>query len=534
VTVRRWVPGVARTAAPGADGGPTDLDLLVTALGAAAAGRPAPHRPWAPPLPARLTWDSPALAADAQAGAGPALGLVDRPDQQRQEPLRLDLDAGGGWLAVGGPRSGRSTLLSAVLAAAAHALPPDRLHVHVLDHGGGALAAEAAPLAHTGTAVGAGDALRTVRLLDRLAAEVAERRAAPAAGASRARLLLLVDGVESLSAQLDEADPAGGSAALHRLVREGAAAGLTCVLTADRAVPGSRLAAAATTRLVLPLPDRADYAVAGVPARAVPSDRPPGRALLGEDALEVQLALPRPLPPASPGTERTALRIVELPADPEPVGAGSPAPAAGVPLVVGPGGDDGDALSVDLVRSGGLLVVGPPGSGRTTALRAFADDLVRRGLPVIRLEAGPAGAVRAGGGHDRAAGIPVLPPDDGAALGGWLAGLPAGAPAVVVADDVRGAAAWSALAGPVLDGAGRPTVLLAAGTAADLTAHYQGPLAALRRSRTGLLLRPGPAEADVLGVRLPRTPVPPRPGSGWLVEGGLPTRVQVARRRVSA
>jgi S-DNA-T family DNA segregation ATPase FtsK/SpoIIIE len=53
----------------------------------------------------------------------------------------------------------------------------------------------------------------------------------------------------------------------------------------------------------------------------------------------------------------------------------------------------------------------------------------------------------------------------------------------------------------------------------------------LRRSRSGLLLRPGPAEADLLGVRLPRTPVPVRPGSGWLVAAGIPARVQVARRR---
>jgi S-DNA-T family DNA segregation ATPase FtsK/SpoIIIE len=74
--------------------------------------------------------------------------------------------------------------------------------------------------------------------------------------------------------------------------------------------------------------------------------------------------------------------------------------------------------------------------------------------------------------------------------------------------------------------------LLVAGTAADLTGHYQGPVAALRRGRCGLLLCAGPAEADVLGVRLPRTPVPVRPGSGWLVADGRLARVQVARRRM--
>jgi S-DNA-T family DNA segregation ATPase FtsK/SpoIIIE len=67
-----------------------------------------------------------------------------------------------------------------------------------------------------------------------------------------------------------------------------------------------------------------------------------------------------------------------------------------------------------------------------------------------------------------------------------------------------------------------------------LSAHYQGPVATLRRNRTGLLLCPGPGDADVLGVRLPRTPIPHRPGSGWLVTGASLQRVQVARREPAA
>jgi len=79
------------------------------------------------------------------------------------------------WLAVGGPRSGRTTLLRTVLAEAVRARSPEELHVHVLDHGGGGLATEAATLPHAGTTIGAGDALRTVRLVARLAEK--EKRA---------------------------------------------------------------------------------------------------------------------------------------------------------------------------------------------------------------------------------------------------------------------------------------------------------------------------------------------------------------------
>ena len=53
--------------------------------------------------------------------------------------------------------------------------------------------------------------------------------------------------------------------------------------------------------------------------------------------------------------------------------------------------------------------------------------------------------------------------------------------------------------------------------AGGASAHYQGPVAALRRARTGLLLCPGPGDADVLGIRLPRTPLPAsaRVAAGW-------------------
>ena len=112
-----------------------------------------------------------------------------------------------------------------------------------------------------------------------------------------------------------------------------------------------------------------------------------------------------------------------------------------------------------------------------------------------------------------------------------VAGL-AGRLGVVIADDIGAPAALPALHRlpdlAVRDG----VALVAAGSAAQLSGHYQGPVSALRRGRAGLLLCPGPGEADLLGVRLPRTPLPVRPGSGWLVTGTTIERVQVARHRI--
>ena len=538
--VRRWSwPHVVMARpAPDAAGRDTDLARLCRAVAqrSEAEAIDPPHRPWRPPLAERIPvehLDAPEAERDLSGRRRDTrlrIGLIDRPGSQLQEPLELDLADGGTWLAVGGPRSGRTTLLRTVLGESVRRLAPTDLHVHVLEAGAGTLGVEAAGLPHTGTTVGGEDVLRTVRLVDRLAQEVAARRADTAPDEDRPWILLLVDGAEAVCALLDDADPGRGSAHLLRLVRDGAAVGVTCILTADRAVPGGRLAAVAGQRLVLPLPDRADYAVAGVPARSVPGHRPPGRALLGEDVLECQLALPRPWAPvpAPDGPQRRPLRIAELPADPvldvadvrEP-GAGG---VASLRLPVGPGGDTGDVLEVDLLRAGGLLVSGPPGSGRTTALDSFGAHLRATGVPVLHLGS-PTGIA-----DDD---LLWLDPRDESGVAAWVAALD-GRPGVVVADDVGPPAEAPALGRLPAPGVRGGVVLLAAAGPGQLSGHYQGPIAALRRGRTGLLLCPGPGDAELLGVRLPRTPLPVRPGSGWLATGAGLQRVQVARRRTAA
>src|SRR5437764_704304 len=94
------------------------------------------HRGCRPPrTPAPLAALDAAEAGLQPPTAGlPALVLADDPDGQRQVPLGWDPDAGN-LLVFGAVGSGTTTTLASLMLAWARALPPERLHMYVLDHG---------------------------------------------------------------------------------------------------------------------------------------------------------------------------------------------------------------------------------------------------------------------------------------------------------------------------------------------------------------------------------------------------------------
>jgi S-DNA-T family DNA segregation ATPase FtsK/SpoIIIE len=151
------------------------MDILVDRL--RGRGKPA-HRVWLPPLRDPVTLDRllPDLAphpmrglttADAsQHGALRAvIGIVDRPVEQRHDPLTLDLAGAAGHVAiVGGPQSGKSTALRSIMASLALTHTPAEVQFYCLDFGGGTLASMR-DLPHTGwvaTRQDAGAVRRTV------------------------------------------------------------------------------------------------------------------------------------------------------------------------------------------------------------------------------------------------------------------------------------------------------------------------------------------------------------------------------------
>ncbi|MEU7568932.1 type VII secretion protein EccCa [Streptomyces fradiae] len=138
----------------------TVLDVVVRRL--EGQGVPA-HQVWLPPLDQAPPLDQllPGLAPTAERGftateypgAGGLvvpLGLIDKPFEQRREVLYQDFSGAAGHLmVVGGPQSGKSTLLRALISSFALTHTPWEVQFYGLDFGGGGMSA-VADLPHVG------------------------------------------------------------------------------------------------------------------------------------------------------------------------------------------------------------------------------------------------------------------------------------------------------------------------------------------------------------------------------------------------
>src|SRR5690606_41525759 len=151
---------------------------------------PPAHQVWLPPLaePPSLDTLLPPLVADPRYGLCPAdwpgrgrlavpVGVVDRPFEQRRDPLVVELDgAGGNVVIVGAPQSGKSTLLRSLLASLALTHTPAEVQFFCLDFGGGGLRALDG-LPHLSGVAGRRDAGAGRRTVAEVAAVLEEREA---------------------------------------------------------------------------------------------------------------------------------------------------------------------------------------------------------------------------------------------------------------------------------------------------------------------------------------------------------------------
>ncbi|HET6825566.1 MAG TPA: FtsK/SpoIIIE domain-containing protein [Amnibacterium sp.] len=331
--------------------------------------------------------DIPGIAELAGAPAA-AVGLRARFALADGEPLDLDLVTDGPHAIVAGTTgSGKSALLVGWVLALAAAHPPDRLVLLLVDHKGGAAFDPVARLPHVAGVVTDLDPAGTERAVLALQAELRRREqvlrdagVGDVAATPEPRLVVVVDEFRALL----EARPAL-AAVFTDVAARGRSLGVHLVLCTQRPAGSIRdeLATNCGLRIALRVLDAADStAVVGTPAAAaLPRDRP-GAAVLavaGErprpiavarvdpDGVAVALAHARPgraapRPWLDPLPERLPVDALPLSAEGLVLGlVDAPEEQAQPPLVWRP--------------SGGLLLAGDTGSGRTTAVVLVAGLL---------------------------------------------------------------------------------------------------------------------------------------------------------------
>ena len=393
-----------RPADPAEGTGASLLDILVDRL--TGRGTPA-HVVWLPPLA-----ESPTLDGLPQPPAGrlrAVAGVVDRPLEQRRDPLELDLSGSAGHVLVtGGPRSGRSTALRTLIASLALAHSPREVQFYCLDFGGGALAALRG-LPHVGEVTGRqnpGAVRRTVAQLASLLAErerrFAEHDVEGIAAYRRARargefgddpygdVFLVVDGWLTLRKEFDDLDDTIADLAARGLTYGvhliGAGLRAFDLRPAVRDLFGSRIE--------LRLGDPVDSAVDRTSAGRVPVSSP-GRGLAPskhhllvalprldgvcspEGLPEATAALVRDVASRWPGDRAPRVRL--LPAD-LPY-ANLPARDDGLSLTIGIDEQNLAPVRLDLTSDPHALLLGDARSGKTGFLRLLARRIADSHTP---------------------------------------------------------------------------------------------------------------------------------------------------------
>lgn len=381
----------------------TPLIASMSELWASMDGAP-PRKPVADPLPCIMSepvtplW----LRPDATHGWTIRLGLMDLPTEQRTAPLIWEPDQHGHLGLVGGSESGVSEAIGqAVRALATH---PKESHVYILDPDSSFT--RLASHGRLGAKAGAHELRRAVRILERLAQEQSKRLANPLTDATP--LVLVIHGWGSWTSAFRSGPHAWAEDLVHDLIRDGARAGITVIISGQRDLVTARFFAAIPNRVYFPTGSSEESRIAWpkLPATAAVVGRgvAVGALAAGKTAVCQFWTARSPDPEGmEPGQmesvpARQPFRIEPLPAMvqaqrilpatalPDRDGAEGTGRSeavngrAPVPLWIGVGGDELKPVSIRLPLGGVLAVLGGPSSGKSSFLRM---------LPHLNAAAGP-------------------------------------------------------------------------------------------------------------------------------------------------
>ncbi|MGW6908655.1 type VII secretion protein EccCa [Streptomyces sp. NPDC054940] len=423
-TTRYIEPRILQPAEPVADEVPREesgaslLDVIVDRL--AGQGPPA-HEVWLPPLgdPPTLDMLLPALGRHPELGLCTAgwegrgrltvpLGIVDKPLEQRRDPLIADLSAADGHVGiVGATQSGKSTFVRTLVTALALTHTPAEVQFYCLDFGGGALSSLKG-LPHVGSVAGRLDVDRVNRTVNEIVGlidrreemfrdegieSIAEFRRLRAAGRlPRERygdVFLVIDGWFTLRQDFDKLE-----ASVQEVASRGLGYGVHLIVTGTRWMEfRTWLRDVMGTRFELKIGEPMESDINSKAAALVP--KVPGRGLTrdqlqflgavprtdgvesGENLAEAHRALVEQVAKAWHGPSAPQVRL--LPAK---------LPLAELPAADGdlrmPYGLEETGLSTawhDFEQTPHLIVLGETESGKTNLLRLAAKSIMSRYTP---------------------------------------------------------------------------------------------------------------------------------------------------------
>jgi DNA segregation ATPase FtsK/SpoIIIE, S-DNA-T family len=550
----------------------TELQVLVAACYEAnmVLGLAPARKPWMDPLPAALSTQSLQEVADldakrtVQPGLAVAIGLADEPSTQRQYPFMLDLAAEGNVAIYGGPGVGKTTVLRTLALQLADRFGPKRLHLYGLDFASrGLMPLEKLP--HCGGIV-TGDQLdRVRRVIDMASSELLARQEQlaevgagtlaeleKATGAIVPSFVLLIDGFGSFWQTVEPLDRSEHVNKLLRIAADGRGVGIHLVYTADRrsaVVPA--LSSVTGGRYVMNIPSPEEYASLGFPHLSrTGAVLVPGRLVI-RDGLEVQTALVSDSGDdgvaQSQAITKRAEELVRRYPDaavppvrdlPQRIDRSEFSSVLSTPNNALFAIDDQrrSPVSVDFTWNPLFFLVGPDQSGRSTALRTLARELLRSTpqlsahfVSVRRNALGDESwwnsAAVGTAAIERISELRTLVDDRIRDPQLCVE------PLLIVVDD--GDELTEGLPTPHLEAIVKSArdanvFVIAAMSTFRATRAFCVWVPFMRSNRHGILLQPGEDEGEIFNARLPkRTGLQLPPGRGYLFQRGTPRLVQI-------
>ena len=381
----------------------TDIKRLVTMISDAntLAQIPEPRKAWLPVLPSAVDVSTlPRSRRDDEL----VFALGDDPAHQQQPAIGFRPDREGNLAVYGTGGSGKSTLLRALAISAGFSQRGGPCQIYGLDFGSRALQMlEVLP--HVGSIISGDDGERVIRLITWLRQTVDERAARyVAANAStitdyreragrpeEPRIVVLVDNIGAFRQAYEGGPRQRYVDMLTSVANDGRPVGVhLAIAAAERVAIHTTLSSAIQRRLVMRLATDDEYSMLGVPTDILNVHSPAGRAI--DDEQEIQVGIlgsdrddaSQAQRLADMAAALSASGVVQAPAIqslPTSV-ALDQLPATRFDVALGLDSDTLTSIGAD--ASGGFIVTGPPGSGRSTTLRTLVES-ARQRMPGAKL-----------------------------------------------------------------------------------------------------------------------------------------------------